>query len=90
MISLGSKVKDSMTGFSGIATGRTDWMYGCSRILIQPIKLSKDGKTIESEWFDEQRVELIAERKPKVSAQSKARTGGPQKDPQRSIDPKRG
>jgi len=86
MIKLGSKVRDTLTGFSGIATGRTDWMYGCSRICIEPNKLDKDGKPIELHWFDEQRVELIKEEAPIVSKDNGATSGGPQSDPIRSSD----
>ena len=82
-IKLGSKVRDTLTGFTGIATGRTKWLYGCSRITVEPQEL-RDGKPIEAQWFDEQRVELIEERKPTVSLDSSATTGGPQNDPVRS------
>jgi hypothetical protein len=81
MIELGNKVRDTLTGFTGIAVGRTTWLYGCTRIAIEPNKLGKDGKPAEPHWFDEQRIEVIAKSKPKVSADSRAKTGGPQLDP---------
>ena len=84
MIKLGSLVKDSFTGFTGIATAYTEWLYGCTRICIEPKEL-KDGKPIEAQWFDEQRVEVIEEKKPKISKQSSADSGGPQADPPRRI-----
>ena len=31
MIRLGSKVKDHYTGFEGLASGRSDWLYRRSR-----------------------------------------------------------
>lgn len=77
----GDRVKDSITGFEGIYAGRTDWMFGCSRICIQPEKL-KDGKPIEAEWFDDQRVVLTKSLPLTVSKSSKSTTGGPQRDPQ--------
>lgn len=89
MIKLGSKVKDTLTGFEGIATGRTEWLYGCVRITIEPDKLDKDGKCIPSEWFDEQRVELVTEKAPTVSPESDARAGGPQDDDSQRRDPVR-
>ena len=58
MIDLGSKVKDMITGFTGIAIGRTEWLYGCTRIVVESQEL-KDGKTVKPEWFDEQRVEEL-------------------------------
>ena len=75
MIKLGSKVQDELTGFAGIATARTDWLYGCIRYAVESQKL-KDGKPVEVQWFDEQRLKVI---KPKIS--KKAKIGGPQKDP---------
>ena len=87
-IVLGSKVGDSLTGFSGVATGRTEWMYGCARVSIEPEEL-KDGKPIEPQWFDEQRIEVIEEGKPAVSKESSATSGGPKSDPQPRACPRR-
>lgn len=58
MVNLGSKVRDTVTGFEGVAYGRTDFMYGCARIIIESTKL-KDGSPIDHHWFDEQRVEQL-------------------------------
>lgn len=60
MIKLGSKVKDMITGYAGIAVGRTEWLYGCNRIVVESDQL-KDGKPLETQWFDEQRVEHVAD-----------------------------
>jgi hypothetical protein len=86
-IKLGSKVKDSITGFSGIATARAEYLYGCIQIQITPDKL-KDETTIDSVWFDEQRVEVIEEGEPQVSKASSAKTGGPQRVPTSRSVPK--
>lgn len=51
----GHKVKDKITGFTGIATGFVQYISGCNQILICP-GLDKDGKLAESHWFDEQRL----------------------------------
>lgn len=91
MIKLGSRVRDIYTGFTGTAVARTEWLYGCSRIGIEPTTL-KDGLPIEAQWFDEQRVEIIQEDRPlNVTALSSAAAapGGPQRDPARSADPTR-
>ncbi len=55
MIKLGSKVKDKVTGFSGILTSRTEYLYGANRLQIEA-KVSKDGSAIITQWFDEPRV----------------------------------
>lgn len=89
-IKLGTRVRDTFTGFEGIAVSRTEWLYGCARIGIQPTVL-KDGKPIDTEHFDEQRVVEVTPpvEAPAVSPQSSARSGGPQRDPGRAADPRR-
>jgi hypothetical protein len=56
LVKLGDKVKDSLTGFEGVATARTEYLYGCVHVCVTPTGL-KDGKPIESQWFDEQRID---------------------------------
>lgn len=82
MIKLGSRVKDTITGFEGVAIGRTIWLYGCERICVEPTTL-REGKPIEERWFDDQRVELLEEGTPRVSRESVSTSGGPQRDPSR-------
>lgn len=86
MVRLGSKVRDTLTGFSGVATARTVYLYGCVRITITPTDL-RDGKPGEDHWFDEQRVEVLEEREPAVSPASSATSGGPQRDPRHAHRP---
>lgn len=84
MIILGSKVRDNITGFTGTATGRTEYMFGCARVMIETSEM-KDGKPVDALWFDEQRVEIVKEEKPIVSESSSALSGGPQNGYSRSI-----
>lgn len=81
MIKLGSKVRDMISGFTGIATGRSEFLYGCTQVSITPQRLDKDGKRIDVEWFDEQRVETIEERSAPMSEDNSATSGGPQDTP---------
>jgi hypothetical protein len=69
-VKLGDMVKDNITGFAGVVIGRAEYLFGCVRILVQP-KAMKDGRPVESEWVDEQRLD----------AKSTVKVGGPQKDP---------
>ncbi|HWA84999.1 MAG TPA: hypothetical protein VG710_02155 [Opitutus sp.] len=59
-IKLGSLVKDTVTGFTGIAVGRTEFAFGCIHIRVQARKLSTDGAPIPVQSFDDQRIELLA------------------------------
>lgn len=58
VINLGDRVKDTITGIKGIVIGKTDWLYGCRRIVIQPEE-AKDGKPAESFSVDEPQVVLV-------------------------------
>jgi hypothetical protein len=59
-IKLGSLVKDSITGFTGIAVGRTEFAFGCIHIRIQAKGLTKEGDPIPLQSFDDQRIEVLA------------------------------
>lgn len=56
MFKLGATYEDKITGFRGIATGHVRYMTGCNQVLLQP-RVGGDGKKIEPEWFDEQRLD---------------------------------
>ena len=71
-IELGRKVRDSITGFSGIVTGRCDYISGCRQYLVTP--KAERNKLAESFWFDEDRLL-------KDFSKSKSKNkGGPQVD----------
>lgn len=73
MINLGDKVKDSVTGFKGIAVARTNWLHGCDRITIQPEGVDKDGKLFETFSFDEPQLIILKVKKVKKGSN---KTGG--------------
>lgn len=55
-VTLGQDGKDTITGFSGIITGRYTFLNGCIRLEITP-KTLKDGAPVDPEVFDERRLE---------------------------------
>lgn len=55
---LGSTIRDQITGFQGVATGKIEYISGCIQVLVQQA-VDKDGKKQEPEWFDIQRCEQI-------------------------------
>ena len=59
MIKNGWKVKDKITGFSGIVIGTVEYLTGCNQALVVPDKLDKDQKRQEGEWFDVQRLARV-------------------------------
>ncbi len=56
MIRLGSKVQDKITGFCGLAVGRTKWLYEGDDIGILP-GVKADGNPAQIQWFKETRIE---------------------------------
>jgi len=63
-VTMGDKVTDNLTGFKGVAVGRFTFLNGCIRIEVAS-KTLKDGKPVEPEVFDEQRLTgKISEQKP--------------------------
>jgi hypothetical protein len=73
-IRVGDRVKDIVTGFAGIAIGRTEWLNKCVRILVQPEKLH-EGKVVQSEQFDEEQLVLV--KAGAVNLHKERQTGGP-------------
>lgn len=49
---LGVTVTDRISGFTGIVTGRVEYISGCNQLLVTP----KAGK--DAAWFDEQRCKV--------------------------------
>jgi len=72
-----AKVKDIISGFTGLVVGRTEWDNGCIRYTVASQKLDKDGKVIASEAFDESN--LVSLHKPNLvdPDEGRARPGGP-------------
>lgn len=69
---LGSRVVHAITGFTGIATGRAEYLSGCTTVLVKP-KAGEDGKMPEGHWIDEDQLELV-----EASERDKPEpTGGP-------------
>lgn len=60
MIKLGQKVEDKITGFKGTVTGITEYITGCTTVLVQP-RVKEDGTAIDGRWYDEPRLEVLDE-----------------------------
>ena len=69
---LGAKVKDTVTGFTGIITSRTQWIHNCNVYGLQPTAL-KDGEVRKRDHFDEPQLTLV---EPEVIKPQRL-TGGP-------------
>jgi hypothetical protein len=56
---LGFKVKDRVTGFSGVVTSIGFDLYGCIQAIVHP-GLDKDQKVLDSHYFDINRLEITS------------------------------
>ena len=54
-VKLGSTVRDKITGFTGVVTGRCEYITGCAQLLIQPKMIG--GLIHDARWYDEPRLE---------------------------------
>jgi len=69
-IEFGKSYRDTITGVEGRAVGSARYMNGCERVQLE---WAKDGD-VKSEWFDTQRLELVATGERQGAA---VRAGGP-------------
>jgi hypothetical protein len=74
-IALGTKVRDKITGFVGVAVCKTDWMYGCRRYGVQAVDIH-EGKPVEVVYFDEPQLCVITE----AASSNPKSTGGPREN----------
>ncbi len=70
MIKLGDNATDSISGFTGVVTARSEYLNGCIQLQLTPQGMDKDGVPKKVQWFDEPQL---------VNAESKG-TGGPPRD----------
>lgn len=59
---LGHKVKDKVTGQTGVATSITFDLYGCVQVIVNP-GVNKDNKVEGSTWFDIDRLKVTSKKR---------------------------
>ena len=80
-VKLGQKVRDTISGNEGTAIGRTEWIHGCVRIVIQP-EGTKDGVPFDTFVIDEPQL-VVVDKKAAPEAEPRH---GPRADPGRAPD----
>jgi len=60
MIILGSTVRCRITGFTGIVTGKVEYITGCNQSLVQPT-VGNDGNYRDSIWLDADKLEQVGD-----------------------------
>jgi len=88
IVVLGQTVRDKLTGLTGTVVARTEWLYGCVRLTVQPHGV-KDGKPFDFYTFDEPQAEVLeADTLLAVEAAEKPYNHGPREDAPRQADPR--
>ena len=59
-LKFGKQARDKITGFTGILVARNTFIFGCDQWGIAP-KISSEGKRLETEYFDDGRIEIIGD-----------------------------
>lgn len=73
---MGARVKDTVTGASGIVTCVSYYLNGCVRVMVEP-PIDKDSKRPDAFYLDYQQV--VIEQENATGDRVKSRTGGPQR-----------
>lgn len=69
---LGEQLRDTVTGLVGIATGRIEYINGCTQYSLRG-KVDKEGKVPDQHWVDSQQLIRVGAG---IKVKQKA-TGGP-------------
>ena len=70
-LDLGVKVRDKITDFEGVITGRAEYITGCRQYCVSP--KAKDNEFTGAQWLDEDRLLNVTP--------LQANAGGPQSSP---------
>ena len=75
MIQLGDVVKDKISGFTGVATCRLEYLNGCVRWAVHP-RILHEGKPIEAQYFDTEQLDHVTPVEHVGFAKAVGATGG--------------
>ena len=73
---LGEILKDKITGFQGVALGRTEYFTECNHYGLQS-QVLKGGEPVGWQWFDETRL-VCVEGAEKILKEPRTPTSGPE------------
>jgi len=58
---LGFRVRDKVTGLTGICESVSYDLYGCIQAVVRP-PLNEKGEVVDGRWFDVSRLEVLEEK----------------------------
>jgi hypothetical protein len=76
MIGLGDRVKEKITGFTGIVTCKAKYLTGCDRCIVSAEKLDKNADNLTEFWFDEPMLTVVKKGAKSIKVTNKT-DGGP-------------
>lgn len=85
MIELEDKVKDKISGFTGIVTSYTKFITGCDRCFVCPDKLDKEGSVIDGHSFDVLELAIVKKKAISFDEPKKKDKGSPRPGNEKRI-----
>ena len=76
MIKLGDSARDVVSGFSGIVTGKAEYLFCVDKICLEPELLDSNGQPVKPAWFEADRVSLIVKKTQITGLSISKKTGG--------------
>lgn len=61
-VQLGDRVRDPVTGATGIAVCASDWLYGCRRFGVQPERVDEKGDPPDPRYYDAGQLHVVDRR----------------------------
>lgn len=58
---LGLKVRDKVTGLTGVCECISYDLYGCIQAVVRPVVIDDKGNLPDTRWFDVSRLEVLDE-----------------------------
>lgn len=82
---LGSKARDTVTGFAGIIAAQIIGLSGQVDLLLEPDALDKDGQPKKAQAFEGSRCALVVKQEVLVDPAAPKKTGGPMRGEEISV-----
>lgn len=57
-VRLGDRVRDVVTGFTGVASGYAVYLNGCVQWMVSP-PVGADSTVPDTKWIDEERLKVV-------------------------------
>ncbi len=70
---LGVTLQDKVTGYTGVAMSRSEYLTGCMHYCIVNTTLDKEGEPKAWQDFDQSQLKLVKD----VKKKAKGKSGGP-------------